>query len=149
MEQRVIVRKTFHDGTAEVMCVRQSACSGDCHQCAGCGAEKETLILTARNPIQAKPGDTVILSSETGPVLKAAAVLYMMPMALFFLGFLVGALLWDQGALTGGIAFCGGIALVAVYDRKTARKQDAVYTITGYPAGTPLNSRIKGDNDCD
>ena len=38
MEQLVRVKETFDDGTATVIHVRESACSGDCHKCSGCGA---------------------------------------------------------------------------------------------------------------
>ena len=53
MEQLVRVRTCNPDGTAEVVCVRESACSGDCHKCSGCGAAKETILLEAQNPIGA------------------------------------------------------------------------------------------------
>ena len=49
MEQIVRVKETFPDGSATVLLVRESACSGDCHKCSGCGAAKETMIFTARN----------------------------------------------------------------------------------------------------
>lgn len=132
MEQLVRVQKQNSDGTAQVIHVRQSACSGECHKCSGCGAATQTLILTARNPINAKPGELVVIRSESGPVLAAAAVLYMMPLMLFFLGYALGAVLWQRGALTGGIAFAAGIAIAAAYDRLVAKKQKTIYTITGY-----------------
>ena len=75
MEQLVRVRNVFPDGTAEVLLVRESACSGDCHKCSGCGAAKETMIFTARNAINASRGDLVKVESATGPVMKAAMVL--------------------------------------------------------------------------
>ena len=56
MEQLVRVRRLNEDGTAQVIHVRQSACSGDCHKCAGCGAVEQTLLVEARNPICAAPG---------------------------------------------------------------------------------------------
>ena len=132
MDQLVRVRKCNEDGTAQVLHVRQSACSGDCHKCAGCGAVQEKLLFTAKNPIGAKPGELVTVKTASGPVLLAAAVLYLMPMALFFLGYLLGQSLWQQGALTGGIAFGIGIVLAVIYDRCVAKKQKTVYTITGY-----------------
>ena len=132
MTQRVKILRTADDGTALVVHIRQSACSGDCHQCAGCGAAQETMILTAQNPIGAKEGDLVVLDSETAPVLKAAVVLYMLPLVLFFLGYLAGALLWNQGAVCGCIAFVLGIGVCILYDRKVENKRKTVYTITGY-----------------
>lgn len=128
MEQKVKVRQILPDGTAQVVLVRESACSGDCHKCSGCGAAKETLVFEARNPIDARPGEVVIIESETGPVLKAATVLYMLPLVLFFGGYALGSI-WQLGALMGGIGFALGIGLVLGYDRHMAKKKETVYTI--------------------
>jgi len=137
MTQKVMVKAVNPDGTASVLHIRQSACSGDCHKCSGCGAAQEALLLTAENPIGAKPGDMVIITSETGPVLAGAAVLYMLPLVLFFLGYLAGALLWSAGALVGGLAFLLGILVSVAYDRKSAKKRNTVYTITEYARNEP------------
>lgn len=111
--------------------IRQSACSGDCHKCSGCGAVQETLLLTANNPIGAKPGDVVTVEAKTGPVLMAAAMLYVLPLVLFFVGCILGSF-WNGAVLTGGICFVLGIVLAVLYDRLVAKKQKTVYTITGY-----------------
>ena len=79
MEQIVRVRQTLPDGTASVVHIRESACSGDCHKCSGCGAAKEAVIFTADNPVGARVGDLVKVESSTAPVLKAAVVLYVLP----------------------------------------------------------------------
>jgi len=149
MEQTVIVRQVFEDGTAQVMHIRESACSGDCHKCAGCGAVKETMLLRAENPIHAKPGDKVILTSQSKSVLGAAALVYLLPVVLFLTGYLLGAQLLNQGALMGGAGFLTGIGVIAAYDRLVLKKQTSIYTITGYSSSVPLNSRTKGDNELD
>ena len=87
-------------------------------------------MLTARNPIGAKPGQLVTVESASAPVLAAAAVLYLMPLVLFFVGYLA-FLTTGKGAFFGGIGFLLGIALVLVYDRRVASKRKAEYTITG------------------
>jgi len=140
MEQLVRVRETFDDGTALVVHVRESACSGDCHKCSGCGAAKETLLLKAENPIGARRGDLVKLESATGPVLKAAAVLYMLPMLLFFAGYFAGDSLWQRGALVGCLAFVAGIVIAVLYDRRMSKKDSTGYTITGFVQKSFLNS---------
>ena len=132
MEQRVKVVRCEPDGTAQVVLVRESACSGDCHKCSGCGAAKQTMYLTARNPIGATPGSVVVIQSESAPVLKAAAMLYMLPLGLFLLGYILGAELWQLGGLVGGLAFALGIAGAVMYDRLVMKKKNTVYTITGY-----------------
>ena len=129
MQQLVRVRQIHEDGTATVIHVRESACSGDCHKCSGCGAAKEAILLEAKNPIGAKPGDLVTIESESGPVLKAAAVMYLLPMVLFFAGYALGAALWQRGGLVGCLAFLASIGLAVVYDRKVVKKQDTGYTI--------------------
>ena len=131
MQQLVRVRQVHADGSATVIHVRESACSGDCHKCSGCGAAKEAILLDAKNPIGAKPGDLVTIESETGPVLKAAMVMYMLPMVLFFAGYALGAV-WQQGSLVGCLAFVASIGLAVIYDRKVVKKQNLGYTITGF-----------------
>lgn len=149
MEQLVRIRQAFDDGTAEVVRLRESACSGDCHKCSGCGATQQLMLFRAENPIQAKPGELVTVRSDSAPVLKAAAVLYLMPVVLFFLGYLVGSRLWSQGALTACAAFGLGIALAVLYDRKVARCKKTVYTITGYPTASLWESHAKGEQNLD
>ena len=135
MEQKVMVRKILPDGTAQVVLIRESACSGDCHKCSGCGAAKETITFIAADPIGARPGDVVTVKSDTAPVLRGAAVLYVLPLVLFLVGYLVTMAGW------GGCAgFLLGIGAVIVYDRLVAKKEQIQYTITGY-------ARKKGDND--
>ena len=131
MQQRVKVLTCHPDGTARVMVVRQSACSGDCHKCAGCGAQEQTMIFTAKNPKGAQPGDLVTVESDSAPVLKAAAVLYILPLILFVGGYLLG-MRWNIGGLTGGLAFALSIGLIVAYDRLVMKKANTVYTIIGW-----------------
>lgn len=131
MEQIVRVNRLLPEGRAEVMRVRESACSGDCHKCSGCGAAQQTMLLTAENPIGARVGDMVVISSQTGSVLKAAAVLYLLPLVLFLAGYLLGAMLWQQGAIIGVLALILGIAAIKLYDKRLSRKE-IIYTITSF-----------------
>ena len=132
MEQIVKVISCRPDGTAQVLHIRQSACSGDCHKCSGCGAVQQKLLLDVYNGIGAHPGDIVTIRAASGPVLAAAAMLYILPLVLFFAGYLLGSVLWHKGALTGCLAFLAGIVLAAVYDRRAAKKKKTEYTITGF-----------------
>ena len=147
MEQIVKVIAAEPDGTAKVMHIRESACSGDCHKCSGCGAAKETMIFTAKNAINAGKGDLVKVESATGPVLKAAVVLYVIPLVLFFLGYYLGTLPGNFGALGGCLGFALGIVLVVIYDRKVVKKSNLGYTITAYAADALIqNMRKEGHN---
>lgn len=146
MEQLVRVRETYADGTAQVVLIRESACSGDCHKCSGCGAAKQTLLVMAQNPIGAEAGELVRLRSDTAPVMKGALVLYILPLALFFIGYAIGRL-WNLGALVGCLAFLLGIGGAVAYDRLVSAKQKPVYTIFGYPDSS--DAVRKGDNEVD
>ena len=132
MEQLVKVKTASPDGTAQVIRIRESACSGDCHKCSGCGAAKETIVFTAENPVNAQPGDLVYVRTQSAPVLMGAAVVYLLPLLLFFLGYFLLDAICSLGALGGGLAFALGIGGVVMYDRLVARKQNTVYTIVGY-----------------
>lgn len=132
MEQTVRVRECRPDGTAQVIHVRESVCSGDCHKCSGCGAAKEAVVFTAQNPIGAKVGDLVKVESQTAPVLKAAVVLYVLPLVLFFLGYYLGTLPGSFGVLGGLAGFSLGIAGVIAYDRLVLQKKNISYTITSF-----------------
>ena len=148
MEQTVRVRQTHEDGTATVIHIRQSACSGDCHKCSGCGAAQETMLFRAENPVGARPEDLVVVKSETKTVMKAVGVFYVAPLLLFFLGYFLGSFC-QLGGWLGGLGFLLGIALAVVYDRKVAGKENVTYTITGFAGDALLESVKKGDNSLD
>ena len=147
MEQIVRVKQTHNNGMATVFLVRESACSGDCHKCSGCGAAKETMIVDAVNAIGAQTGDLVVIKTETKSVMKAVGVFYALPLVLFFLGYYIGATLLNAGALIACLGFVLGIATAVVYDRKVAQKENSVHTITGYAGDHLLRSVRKGDNE--
>ena len=144
MEQIVRVREAHNDGTATVFLQRESACSGDCHKCSGCGAAKEVMIFQVQNPIGASRGDLVVIETKTGPVMKAVGVFYVLPLILFFGGYILGDR-WGLGGLMGGLGFVLAIALSVVYDRVIAKKEE-VHTITGYAGDYLLKSMKKGDH---
>ena len=131
MDQVVKVHRLLPDGRAEVLRVRESACSGDCHKCSGCGAVQQNLLLAAKNPIGARVGDLVVISSGSAVVLKAAAVLYLLPLALFLAGYLLGQLLWQRGPLLGLCGVALGIAVIKIYDKRLSKKE-IIYTITSF-----------------
>ena len=145
MEQVVRVTKNHENGMATVLLVRESACSGDCHKCSGCGAAKETMIFEAMNPIGATTGDLVVIESETKSVMKAVGVFYALPLVLFFLGYYIGHVLEISGGLIGSLGFILAMCLAVVYDRKVAQKEQLIHTITGYAGDYLLRAVRKGD----
>ena len=146
MEQLVRVKEVNSDGTAVVIHVRESACSGDCHKCSGCGAAKEAVLFTAQNLINAKRGDLVKVESATGPVLKAAVVLYVIPLVLFFLGYYLGTVWGMSPVLISCLGFVLGVAIVVLYDRKVVKKADLGYSITAFAGDAILQSMRKEEH---
>ena len=134
MEQTVLVKRVLEDGSAEVLRVRESACSGDCHKCSGCVSSQQTMVIRAENPIGAKVGDWVVIEAKSGAVLKAAVMLYIVPLVLFIAGYLLGEHLWQSGILFALAGLLIGLVLVKLLDRHMTKKGSA-YTITGYAKG--------------
>ena len=83
MEQQAQVIRIVNNTTARVAVKRKSACSGDCHTCHGCPHPDEIVMVDADNLVGAQKGDDVIVRSDTGRVLKLAAMLYLMPWFCF------------------------------------------------------------------
>lgn len=131
MQRKATVQAILPDGRAELAVQRESACSGDCHHCGGCGTVGQTLRLTAENPIGAQKGDIVLISSESKPVLRAAALVYTLPLVLFLTGYLLSMRLGAWAAAIGAGGFLIGLVPAFAYNRRV-RKQPPVYTIIGF-----------------
>lgn len=123
MEQQAQVIRIVSDTVARVAVKRKSACSGDCHTCHGCPHPDEIVMVDADNFVGARKGDDVIVRSDTGRVLKLAAMLYLMPMVLFFLGYFLTP--GEEGArlAVGGAAFVVGI-LICVWVSRGMKKNN-------------------------
>ena len=146
MEQIVRIKQVLPEGRAEIFIVRESACSGDCHKCSGCGAAKETMFAVADNPIGAKAGDFVKVTTDTKQILGMATLVYVLPLVLFFAGYALGEWLGLGGALVGCLGFVLGVALIILGDRIAQKKNNTVYTITGYAPGQGPGVR-KGEHN--
>jgi sigma-E factor negative regulatory protein RseC len=72
-----------------VVAMRRSQACEKCGMCLSSGDGSETLLL-ARNAAEAKPGDTVEIEISSGRVLVAAFALYLLPVLMTILGFVVG-----------------------------------------------------------
>jgi sigma-E factor negative regulatory protein RseC len=71
--------------------------SGSCDKCGLCMASSDgrEVLLLARNEARAGPGDTVEIEISAGKVLVAAFSLYMLPVLMTILGFVVGSAISD------------------------------------------------------
>ena len=87
MTQIATVEKILSDGYAEISVPRKSACGHDCEECAGCGMTGAAIYARAKNLPNAQPGQKVVVESSTGKLLGVVAVVYVLPVVFFLLGY--------------------------------------------------------------
>lgn len=133
MTQDAIVVKLLPHDMAEVAVTRSTACGGNCGSCEACIFQSE-LRAVARNRIGARPGQRVVIESRTATVFKAAALVYVMPLVLFFLGYgLAAALGAGEGLciLVSFLALALGAGLMVLTQRRVREKDKISFDIIG------------------
>ena len=116
------------DGQVELTVRRQSACGHDCAGCGGCAGQE--LVIHARTDIPLALGDRVEVYSG-GRVLGIAALVYLGPVALFLLGYLLSAGAAEAARnLWGGAGFALGLAGAAGCDRRLRKRRAVTYRVT-------------------
>lgn len=131
MRSRATVVVVLPEGMARLAVRRESACSGDCHKCGGCGGTEQTIYLTARNAICAQKGDIVYVESRSDVVLKGALLLYLLPLALLLAGYLIAMPLGGWAFLIALGGFALGLLPAALYNRRL-KKRPPDYVIVGF-----------------
>ncbi|MEJ2166242.1 MAG: SoxR reducing system RseC family protein, partial [Desulfobacterales bacterium] len=72
--------------TSKTGACKECSARGSCHSSGG-GEEMEVEVI---NEVGAKVGDRIVLSFETGSLLKATFLLYVFPILLLILGAVIG-----------------------------------------------------------
>ena len=125
MTQIATVERILDENHAEISVPRKSACGHDCEECAGCGVTGAAVHARALNPIGARPGQKVVVQSDTGKMLHIVVLVYLIPVLLFFVGYFVTmAVTANVGVqyVTAGIGFAAGILLAVFYDRRLRQR---------------------------
>ena len=111
---------------AEVAVARTTACGGNCPSCESCIFQSEIKTL-ARNRIQARPGQRVVIATKSGAIFSAAALVYLMPIALMLLSYAAAALLGAGEGTCIAVSFAALLvsALILVLSQRSnkSRKQ--------------------------
>lgn len=110
---------------------RETACGS---ACASCGASsscayKNVVTAAAVNRAGAGVGDTVTVSTGTSRIIGAAALVYILPLALFLAGYAAAVLLklTETAAILASLgAFAVGVLLTAVIGRRRAVKFEII-----------------------
>ena len=124
MTQIATIEKLLDADHAQIAVARQTACGHDCSECAGCGVSGAPVYARAKNSIGAKPGQKVVVESSTKNMLGIIALVYMVPVVLFFLGyFIAGAFFGVGGQYTAAVlALVLGLIPAVLYDRRLRRR---------------------------
>ena len=87
MTQIATVEKILPGGFVEISVPRKSACGHDCEECAGCGMTGAAIHARAKDPVGVRPGQKVVVESATRKILGVVALVYLLPVVGFLLGY--------------------------------------------------------------
>ena len=130
MTQIATVEEILSGGYALISVPRKSACGHDCEECAGGGMTGAAIKAKARNKAGAQPGQKVIVESSTQKLLGVVALVYLLPVVLFLMGYFLSEGLGEgvRYAIAIGAAVLAMIPHV-LYDRHAKRTDALTYTI--------------------
>lgn len=130
MTQIATVEKNLEPGFVEISVPRKSACGHDCEECAGCGMTGAAIHARASDPVGVKPGDKVVVQSETKKLLGVVALVYLLPVLAFLLGyFLSGGLAESTRYIIAIAAAIAAFIPSIFYDRYAKRHEVLTYTV--------------------
>ena len=132
MTQIATVERIVYNNYAIISVPRKTACGHDCEECAGCGVTGAAVKAKALNPIGARPGQKVVVESSTQKMLSIVTFVYMVPVVLFILGYLVMLLMGASVAWQYAVAIAGfalGIIFAILYDRKVKASGGLTFNI--------------------
>lgn len=130
MTQIATVERLLDSGYAEISVPRKSACGHDCEECAGCGMTGAAIKARARNDVDAQPGDKVVVESSTKKLFGVIALVYVLPVIFFLLGYFLTEGLAENWRYVIAIAAAVVSFLPSIfYDRYARRKEKLTYQI--------------------
>lgn len=132
MTQDAVVTNVYPNGMAEVVVTRGTACGSNCGNCESCAFRNE-LKAIAKNTVNAKRGEKVIIETLSSHIFKAAFSLYIVPFVVFFIAYAVAAN-FSAGdtacMLISSAAFLISIGVVVIYQRISKAKNPITFEIT-------------------
>lgn len=117
MEEKGRVVKV-ESGMAQVEMERTSACArcGICLQSSG-----DKPILYVKDSLGARPGDEVLVSTESKQILKTAFLIYLFPLVGLIGGYFLGRAISGKeiaGIIFAGLGFFATLFLLYQYDKR-------------------------------
>lgn len=131
MTQIATVDALLDNGYVQISVPRKSACGHDCEDCAGCGMTGAAIKAKAKDPVGVSVGQKVVVESSTKKLMGVVALVYVLPVVLFLLGYFL-----TYSLKTEGVRYAIAIAAAAAafipcvfYDRYTKKHGTLNYTI--------------------
>lgn len=130
MTQIATVEKILRNGYVQISVPRKSACGHDCEECAGCGMTGASIYAEARDSVGVKPGQKVVVESATGKMLGVVALVYVLPVIGFMLGYFLSPGLAEgwRYAIAAAAAALSFIPSV-LFDRYARKKGTLTYNV--------------------
>ena len=114
------------EDVALVRIFKSSACSHNCTDCGAC--QNPTFDTTVNNPIGAKEGDKVLISSDSGKILLISLLIYILPVFLMIMAAVFCDIL-NAGAFGTLTAFIILVSLWIIVIRKVNKNSHTEHTI--------------------
>jgi len=143
-EEGIIIKKASH-GRAWVETIRTPTCEG-CASKDSCHGAGKTMEVCAINDAGADIGDRVLVSIETGTLIKMSLLAYIFPVFALLAGAAVGNAIGPglemNPSLSAGIGGFGALAvaflIIRLFEGKIAQGEAYTPRITRILPGTPL-----------
>jgi sigma-E factor negative regulatory protein RseC len=127
-------------GQAKVAVVRSEAC-GRCPAKSMCSTASGNInVLEVMNPVEAKPGQKVVVELQPEALVKATAMLYLLPAVAIVTGATAGWLRSgsDFGAMIGALAgFAAASLFIYLHGRKQKTGKGPKISMVLAPGGIP------------
>ena len=134
MTQDAVVTRLIDDDMAEIVVTRGTACGSNCGNCESCIFD-DKVKASARNLINARPGQKVIISSKSSRVYSAAILVYVIPMVLMVLGYAVAHAAGASEGICILVSFAGlivGAAITVASHKKWKEKNPITFDIINF-----------------
>ena len=113
-------------------CHQRSVSSSERESSAGCGMTGAAIHARAKDPVGVRPGQKVVVESDTKKMLKIVSFVYLIPVILFLAGYLIMLACNTSVAVQYTAAVAGavlGILLAIWYDRRVKARGGLSFTI--------------------
>lgn len=121
----------------------------DCKNCGACPGS-DSVIVNASNKIGARPGQRVLFEVKEKNVLKAAFVVFILPLIALFIGVILGGFIGRNAGfnirmfqIIGGlIAFALSVVIVKAFDKATHESEKSMPVIISILKPNSLNLKV-------